>query len=173
MDEITRDLFIEPPQGKGETLVLVHGLGGSTNTWFPQMQVLRRDFRVVAYDLAGSGRSPVAGGMSIDRHLADLQQIVAHAGHGQVHLAGHSMGTIICQHFAASHPDLVASLVLVGGFPEPPAGARTALRERAAKARREGMSAIADAIPVRARARGCTGIARARRTVCRESQRQP
>lgn len=146
MGETTRDLFIEQPQGRGDTLVLVHGLGGSTNTWFPQMQVLQRDFRVVAYDLAGSGRSPVTDGISIARHVADLEQVVAHAGHGRVHLAGHSMGTIVCQHFAVSHPELVASLVLVSGFPEPPAGARTALRERAAKARREGMSAIADAI---------------------------
>jgi 3-oxoadipate enol-lactonase len=63
-----------------------------------------------------------------------------------VHLAGHSLGTIICQHFAARSPERVASMILVGAFPEPPEAARTALRERAAKARSEGMRGIADAI---------------------------
>jgi 3-oxoadipate enol-lactonase len=138
-------LFVEQPIGNGETLVFVHGLGGSTNTWFPQMQVLRRDLRLIAYDLAGSARSPVTE-ISIGNHVADLERVVAEAGGGRVHLAGHSMGSIICQHFAAKHPADVASLALIGGFPEPPEGARKALRERAAKARAEGMRPIADAI---------------------------
>jgi 3-oxoadipate enol-lactonase len=138
-------LFVEEPIGKGEALVFVHGLGGSSNTWFPQIQVLRRDLRLIAYDLAGSARSPVTE-ISIARHVADLERIVADAGSGRVHLAGHSMGTIICQHFAAAHPAEVASLALIGAFPEPPEGARKALRERAAKARTEGMRGIADAI---------------------------
>ena len=37
--------FVEELGGKGEVLVLVHGLGGSTNTWYPQAQVLKRDLR--------------------------------------------------------------------------------------------------------------------------------
>ena len=44
MVETMCSLFTEQSQGTGETLVLLHGLGGSTNTWFPQVQVLRRDF---------------------------------------------------------------------------------------------------------------------------------
>jgi pimeloyl-ACP methyl ester carboxylesterase len=137
--------FVEDLGGKGDTLVLVHGLGGSTNTWFPQTQVLRRDLHLVAYDLAGSGRTPVTGQISIAGHVEDLLRLVQEQG-GRVHLAGHSMGTIICQHFAARYPDRVASLVLAGAFPEPPEAARGALRDRAAKARVEGMRGIADAI---------------------------
>ncbi len=135
--------FVEELGGKGEALVLVHGLGGSSNTWYPQAQVLQRDLRLVAYDLAGSGRSAVADGISIASHVADL---LAVAGEGRVHLAGHSLGTIICQHFAAQYPERVASLALIGPFPQPPDAARAALRDRAAKARQEGMRGIADAI---------------------------
>lgn len=139
--------FVEQLGGNGEVLVLVHGLGGSTNTWFPQAQVLKRDLRLVAYDLAGSGRTPVKDGISIAGHVDDLLEVVrAAAGDGRAHLAGHSLGTIICQHFAAQHPERVASLALIGPFPEPPDAARTALRDRAAKARKEGMNGIADAI---------------------------
>ena len=139
--------FVEDFGGKGNVLVAVHGLGGSTNTWYPQSQVIRRDVRVVAYDLAGAGRTPVAESISIESHVADLLDVVKSAASGApVHLAGHSMGTIICQHFAAKHPDLVLSLALVGGFQEPPNAARGALRDRAAKVRAEGMAAIADAV---------------------------
>jgi 3-oxoadipate enol-lactonase len=146
MMDAVKNLFCEMPQGKGEPLVLVHGLGGSTNTWFPQMGVLRRDFQVFAYDFAGAGRSPVGDGIAIARHVADLTSMVERSGQGRVHLAGHSMGTVVCQHYAAAHPDRVASLVLLGGFPEPSDAARAALRDRAAKARAEGMAPVADAI---------------------------
>lgn len=139
--------FVEELGGKGDVLVLVHGLGGSTNTWHPQAQVLKRDLRLVAYDLAGSARTPVRDGISVVGHVDDLLQVVdGVAGGGRVHLAGHSLGTIICQHFAVRHPERVASLALIGPFPEPPEAARAALRDRAAKARAEGMRGIADAI---------------------------
>jgi 3-oxoadipate enol-lactonase len=146
VEETQRKLFVEELGGRGDTLVLVHGLGGSTNTWFPQVQVLRRDLRSVAYDLAGSGRSPILDRISLASHVADLGEIIERMGQRRVHLAGHSMGTVICQHFAAAHPEQVASLALIGAFAEPPAAARNALRERAAKARGEGMRGVADAI---------------------------
>ena len=145
-ETIKNEIFIDELGGKGETLVLVHGLGGSSNTWYPQAQVLKREHRLVAYDLAGSGRSPVGRGISIESHVADLLEVVRRAGAGPVHLAGHSLGTIICQHFAVAHPEQVASLALVGAFREPPEAARGALRDRAAKVRAEGMRGIADAI---------------------------
>jgi 3-oxoadipate enol-lactonase len=142
----TERLFVEELGGKGETLVFVHGLGGSTNTWCPQAQVLKRDFRLIAYDLAGSARSAVPDSISIAHHVEDLRHIVGKADGKRVHLAGHSLGTIICQHFAVTYPNQVASLALIGAFPEPPAPARAALRDRAAKVRADGMRSIVDAI---------------------------
>jgi len=145
MAAIPDGMFIEE-FGGGETLVLVHGLGGSTNTWHSQAQILKRDYRLVAYDLAGSGRTPVSNQISIGSHVQDLLGVIEHAGTSRVHLAGHSLGTIICQHLAVAYPDRVASLALIGPFPQPPEQAREALRNRAAKARTEGMRGIADAI---------------------------
>ena len=146
MAQTSTGLFVEEFGGKGELLVVVHGLGGSTNSWYPQAQVLKRDLRLIAFDLAGSGRSPVRDAVSIASHVEDLAEVIGHAGGERVHLAGHSMGTIVCQHFAAAYPNRVASLALVGVFAEPPPPARTALGDRAAKVRAEGMKAIADAI---------------------------
>jgi pimeloyl-ACP methyl ester carboxylesterase len=145
-ETIKSGIYIDEFGGKGETLVLVHGLGGSSNTWYPQAPVLKRENRVVAYDLAGAARSPLHDGISIASHVADLLAVVRDAGGGPVHLAGHSLGTIICQHFAVTHPEQVRSLALIGAFAEPPEAARGALRDRAARARAEGMRGIANAI---------------------------
>lgn len=146
MSESVRHLFTEGPGGKGETLIFVHGLGGTVNTWYPQIQVLKRDRRLICYDLAGSGRSPIDGPISIATHLEDLKRIIQQSGEKVVHLAGHSMGTIVCQYLAVESPQLVASMMLVGALPEPPEPARDSIRERAAKVRSGGMQAIADSI---------------------------
>jgi 3-oxoadipate enol-lactonase len=146
MTQGSKGRFVEELGGKGDLLVFVHGLGGSTNTWYPQAQVLKRDMRVVAYDLPGSGRTQLRDDLSIEALVADLHEVVEKAGGSRVHLAGHSLGTIICQHYASRYADRIASLTLVGAFPEPPDAARKALRDRASKVRAEGMIAIADAI---------------------------
>jgi 3-oxoadipate enol-lactonase len=146
MSEANEKLFVEETGGKGEPLILVHGLGGSVNTWYSQTQVLKRDLRPFCFDLAGSGRSPVTENISIASHVEDLLRVIERSGGKRVHLAGHSMGTIVCQHLAAKASDRIASMVLIGAFPEPPEPARNALRERAAKVRSEGMRGIADAV---------------------------
>lgn len=146
MSEVSQKLFVEEAGGKGEPLIFVHGLGGSSNTWYAQTQVLKRDLRLLCFDLAGSGRSPVTENISIASHVEDLLRVIELSGAKRVHLAGHSMGTIVCQHVAARMPDRIASMMLAGAFPEPPEPARNALRERAAKARSDGMRGIAGPI---------------------------
>ena len=59
-----------------------------------------------------------------------------------VHLVGLSMGSMVAQHVALDHPEMVRSLCLIGSactFADP---ARQALRERAAAIRHGGMAAV-------------------------------
>lgn len=128
--------------GDGPPVLMVHGLGGTSNTWQPLMAALA-GYRVIRPDLAGAGRSPwPVEPLSIEGHAADLAALIQ----GPVHLVGHSMGTLVCQHLAASRPDLVASLTLFGALTEPGEAAREALIGRAALARAEGMAGIAERI---------------------------
>jgi 3-oxoadipate enol-lactonase len=132
--------------GTGDPVILIHGLGGSSNTFCPQMAVLGQQ-RAVRPDLPGSGRSrSPAEKLSIEKFT---DRIIAMAGILNIRravLVGHSMGTIICQHIAAQAPQLAAGLVLFGPILEPPPTARDAFRDRAKKARAEGMQGIADAL---------------------------
>jgi len=144
-----KELAVEK-QGGGDALVMVHGLGGTSNSYTPIIGPLSRFFTIIRFDLEGSGRSPRAGDLSIPGFTADLLAVMAAHDVGSAHLVGHSMGTMICQHAAAAHPDKVRSLVLLGPLAEPPEAARQAMRDRAGKARGEGMAAVAETLVVAA-----------------------
>lgn len=140
-----KELAVEQ-QGEGPALVMVHGLGGSSNTFYPQTGLLARWFKVIRPDLEGSGRSALNGTLSIPGFAADIVALMDQLGVTDAHLVGHSMGTIVCQHIAAAHPTRVKSLALLGPIAEPPEPARTAIRARGEAVRKDGMTAVADTL---------------------------
>ncbi|MFI0844021.1 alpha/beta fold hydrolase [Mesorhizobium sp. IMUNJ 23232] len=132
--------------GEGFPLVMIHGLGGTSNMFFPQMQALS-GFRVVRVDLPGSGRSPrPVDALSIEGMAQAVLKVMEATGVEKAHVVGHSMGTIVAQQIAAERPEAVASLVLFGALAEPAEATRNGLQARAKLARSGGMSDIADQI---------------------------
>lgn len=139
-------MVTEDSGGHGPAVVLIHGLGGDSNTFEPLMGALD-GYRVLRPDLPGAGRSALRPGRPGLKGLAAaVCDAVRAAEIGRAHFAGHSMGTLICQHLAADLPDAVLSLTLFGPILEPAPAARQALGERAETARREGMAGIADSV---------------------------
>ena len=135
-------------EGEGPAVVCVHGLGGSSNTFTPLMPALARH-RVIRVDLPGSGRSQRAeGALSIERYVDTLLRVAERMGVARAHWVGHSMGTIVVQHIAASQPARVDSVALFGPLIAPPDAARAAIQARAAKAREgaAGMHEITQAL---------------------------
>lgn len=133
-------------EGSGDAVLMVHGLGGTSNTWFAQAAVLTRLFRVVRPDLEGSGRSATSGALSIESYAKDLLALLDALEIEKAHVVGHSMGTMICQQLAVRHPDRVRSLALFGPIVALPEPGVKAVGDRAALARREGMRPIADTL---------------------------
>ena len=139
-------MVTEDSGGPGPAVVLIHGLGGDSNTFEPLMGALD-GCRVLRPDLPGAGRSALRPGRPRLKGLAAaVCDAVRATGIERAHFAGHSMGTLICQHLAAELPDAVLSLTLFGPILEPPPAVRQALSERAEAARRDGMAGIADSI---------------------------
>ena len=102
-----------------ETVLLVHGLGSSTEDWAPQVEALSAQFRVVTYDVRGHGQtSKPAGSYSVPQFARDAAALIEALGLGAVHLVGLSMGGMIGFQLAADRPDLVRSLVIVNSGPE-------------------------------------------------------
>ena len=133
-------------QGTGDPVVLLHGLGSSANVWEPQVRALADRFTLIRYDLEGAGRSPYAGELSIAGWVDDLVAILDANKISKARFAGHSLGTLILQHFVAKYPERVEKLVFIGVNRAPPEARRQAIKERVAKVRGEGIDGIADGI---------------------------
>lgn len=133
-------------EGSGDPVIMLHGLGGTSNTFCPQVLSLGGRYRTIRPDMPGSGRTPVSGSLTIQSMVDAVVRAAKAVGAERAHFVGHSMGTIVCQHVAEQHPELVRSLALFGPIHQPPEPARKGLGDRAAKARAEGMPGIADQI---------------------------
>ena len=132
--------------GDGEPVVMIHGLGGTTNTFTPLLPAFARHKRV-RFDLPGSGRSSrVEGPLSLATFIQSVLKVMAATKVEKAHVVGHSMGTIVAQHLAAAEPAIVKSLALFGPLLAPPDQARANIRGRAQKVRAEGMQQVADAL---------------------------
>ncbi|PYE15493.1 2-keto-4-pentenoate hydratase/2-oxohepta-3-ene-1,7-dioic acid hydratase in catechol pathway [Williamsia limnetica] len=148
-DHLTRAgahrLFTEH-SGEGPVAVLIHGLGGATTIYEPQVKALAETHRVLRYDLSGHGRSPFTGPNSIDGWVRELLALLDAEGIDQAALVAHSMGTLVATTFAERHPARVSKLALLGAVRQQPDQAKTATRARARTVRADGMSAVADTI---------------------------
>jgi 3-oxoadipate enol-lactonase len=117
-------------RGDGPPLVLVHGHPFDRRMWAPQLSGLAGDFRVVACDLPGYGRSPRTAGTVSMRELADavIGLIEALALRRPV-VAGLSMGGLVAMELVIARPDLVAGVALCATTAQP-ATAEEARRRR-------------------------------------------
>lgn len=104
---------LEEHGSAGPTVVLVHGLGSSLLNWRPVAPLLARDFRVIAPDLRGHGRSAMPRDAGLDENLALLAALIEREVGHSVTLVGSSMGGLLSLLLAAARPDLVERLVLV------------------------------------------------------------
>ncbi len=98
------------------TLVLVHEMGGTLESWDQVMPALARGRRVLRYDTRGAGQSEkIRGAVTFDAMAADLIALLdALAISSKVALAGCAVGGGIVLHTAASYPDRVAALIAMG-----------------------------------------------------------
>lgn len=80
--------------GSGDAVVMIHGLGGTSNTFTPQMSVYGGRFCVVRPDLPGSGRTKTSGALSIQGFAQRIVAMAGALGIERAHLVAHSMGTI-------------------------------------------------------------------------------
>lgn len=105
-------------RGDGPPIVFVHGAILDHSQWNPQLAALSDEFRTIAYDVRGHGRT---GGSDRDRytidHFADdLDALVTALGLDDFVLCGLSTGGCIAQAYAAMHSDKLAGLVLADTF---------------------------------------------------------
>ncbi len=94
-------------------VVLIHGFPFSHEMWAPQIEVLQKRFRVIAYDLRGHGRSGVGDGQyTLEFFVDDLLALLDHLKIVRAVLCGLSMGGYIALRTVERNPDRVRGLIL-------------------------------------------------------------
>ena len=106
-------------EGAGEVLLLVHGMGGSSNTWSGVIPLLAEKYRVIAPDLLGHGDSDKPrGDYSVGAFAVMLRDLLDALDVSRVTVVGHSLGGGIAMRFAHQHRQYCERIVLIssGGF---------------------------------------------------------
>ncbi len=97
----------------GVAVVLIHGFPFSRAMWKPQIEALRKEHHVIAYDVRGHGASPVGDGQfSIEYFVDDLMALLDHLKISRSVAIGLSMGGYIALRAIERHPDRFRGLVL-------------------------------------------------------------
>jgi pimeloyl-ACP methyl ester carboxylesterase len=100
---------------EGPVLVFLHGLGGSSATWRPVMELVGGAARVIAPDLLGHGGSdaPASGDYSPAGHATWLRDLLRALDVDSATVVGHSFGGGVALQYAHQYPERVERLVLV------------------------------------------------------------
>jgi 3-oxoadipate enol-lactonase len=134
-------------EGSGPAVVMLHCLGVDHRLWDHAAAALAADHCVLRYDFPGHHESPAPdGAYTIEDLSAQLAAILDAEKIETASLVGISLGGLVAQHFAATHPDRVERLVLADTTPRYTEETQRRWAVRAATARADGVAAMTDAL---------------------------
>lgn len=141
---ITINYEVAGPEG-APVVTMSHSLAANLEMWRPQVEALEDRYRVVCYDTRGHGGSDAPDGdYSLDDLAEDTRQFLAALGIERTHFVGLSMGGMIGQTLALSHPEIFQSLSLCDTSSRVPPEAAAAWEERIGVVREKGMDPMVD-----------------------------
>ena len=102
-------------QGQGEPLILLHGNGEDHSYFVHQIKYFSRNYRVIAIDTRGHGKTPRGEApFTIEQFSDDLYRFMCEHEIEKAHILGFSDGGNIAMVFAMKYPDCVDRLILNG-----------------------------------------------------------
>lgn len=140
-------LFFEEAGSDGVPVLLLHELGGSSESWRAVIPLLSTDHHVLAADMRCAGRSEKPPGPFALADVADdLDEFLRALGLQEpVDVIGAALGSLAGALLAIRHPERVRRLMLCAVAPDMAGPTRSYLAERAGKVRTMGMRGVADA----------------------------
>ncbi len=109
------------PKNELAPLVLLHGNGGNSSSFFYTVEHFTRQRRVITLDTRGHGRTPRGTApFTLSQFAEDLHEFLDEMGLKKVILVGYSDGGNIAMLFALKYPQYLIGMVLNGAnmFPE-------------------------------------------------------
>ena len=101
----------------GTPLICLHGIGGNTSSFRPQLDHFNQQRQTIAWNMPGYGGSPLLKDTSFSAYAATLTAFLDALEIETAHIMGQSIGGMIAQEMAATNPGRVTSLILVATTP--------------------------------------------------------
>lgn len=102
-------------QGKGDALILLHGLTSTHLMLNQEMMYFKDKFRVIAVDARGHGQSDKPSSHTLNDHIEDVIALMDALNIETTHLIGMSMGTYVAQGVAIKIPERIKKMILISG----------------------------------------------------------
>jgi len=135
-------------QGAGKPLLLLHGHGGSAQSWLPVIRDLSPVREVIALDFPGYGRSTEPDApWSVTEYMELIAAFLRQLGMEGVDIVAHSFGARVAILLAATYPELAGKLVLTGAAGLIPERSK---KKRWRSAVYKALKGAAESAPVRA-----------------------
>jgi len=109
--------------GRGETdIIFAHGYGCDQNMWRLLLPSFENDYRIIVYDLVGSGRSDLSAYDrkkygTLEGHARDVLEIASELSSGPVIFVGHSVSAMIGLLAGIAEPERFRAQVMIGPSP--------------------------------------------------------
>jgi 3-oxoadipate enol-lactonase len=131
-------------EGSGGSPLLLHELGGSTQSWEHVGNGCAQQHDMICPDLRGAGRSEKKGPYDFPTLIADLEGFVSMLGLIRVHVAGCAMSSMLLLACAASGRSPFASITFCSVGPGLTDQGRAYLRDRADRVVKTGMASVSE-----------------------------
>ena len=102
------------------SLVFLHGFTGSSSTWREVRNEFKENYRTIAIDLTGHGKTTVPdtpARYAMEEQIEDLESLFEHLGLNSFYLVGYSMGGRIALAYTIRYPERVRALILESSSP--------------------------------------------------------
>ncbi|KAL3427529.1 fumarylacetoacetate hydrolase [Phlyctema vagabunda] len=157
-----KNLFytINRPVDSAKTVIIfIHGLGSSSCFYQTVIPNLDADICAIALDTCGSGLSKLAcSEQTIETIREDVISLLDTLEiQERIIIVGHSMGGIIASSVAASHPERVKGVVLIGPV-NPSTAMSEVFKKRIQVVQKDGLEALAATVPTAATGKASTSL---------------
>lgn len=101
-----------------ETIICLHGLGGSSLSFIEIGEMLQDKYHFISIDLPGHGRTsplPYEYGYEISNLIPWINECLSLLGYTNFNILAHSWGGDIALHYAAMYPKQVKKILLIDG----------------------------------------------------------
>ena len=108
---------IMPHSRSKDWVMLLHGIGGSSKTWYKQLEDLNREYNLLLPDFFGHGMTRDVLPAYTFRNISDsLAELLDHLQLQRVHILSISLGSVVACAFALNYSHRLKSMILAGAI---------------------------------------------------------